>query len=87
MINIITKTNKWRKGLIWLTGYKLSSGEARARTQGRNLEAGTDAETMERHCLVAGSPSLAQAGFLHSPDTAHSGPSPSQPVSSQENGP
>ena len=33
-------------------------------TQGRNLEAGTDAEAMEGCCLLACSPWLAQPAFL-----------------------
>ena len=49
----MTKSKLWRKGLIWIIGYSPSSGDAKAGTQGGNLEAGIGAETMEDSCLLA----------------------------------
>lgn len=34
-------------------GHNLSSKEIRAGTQGRDLEAGVDVETLEEYCLLA----------------------------------
>lgn len=39
----------------------------RTGTQGKNLEAGTDAETIEGCCLLACSPQCAQLAFLYHP--------------------
>lgn len=41
-----------RKDFFFLTHYSPSSGEAKVRTQGRNLEAGTKALAMEKCCLT-----------------------------------
>jgi hypothetical protein len=52
-------------------------------SQGRNLEAGTEAEAMKELCLLACSSKLAQLSFFYNPrpmdDITHSelGPSPS----------
>ena len=43
----MTSSNLKRKVLIWLTGLSPSSCEAKAGTQDRKLEAGTEAEAME----------------------------------------
>lgn len=48
----ILKSTYGGKGLIHLTTCSLSSREARAGTQGRDLEAGTEKEAMEEHCLL-----------------------------------
>ena len=50
-----------RKGFIWLTLYHCSSGQELK--QGRNLEAGANAEVMERCCLLTCPAWLAQPVF------------------------
>lgn len=40
-------------GLFKLTGYGPSEEEAKAGTQSRDLEAGTETETMKEHCFPA----------------------------------
>jgi hypothetical protein len=47
------KSESGRKAFIPLIICSLSAKEVRARTQGRNLEAGTNADTMEERCLLA----------------------------------
>lgn len=47
----LSKTILEGKDVFQLT----SSMVAMERDQGKNLEAGTDAETMQQHCLVTGS--------------------------------
>jgi hypothetical protein len=39
----MNKSNVGREGFISLIGYSPSSGEAKVTTEGRNLEAGTEA--------------------------------------------
>lgn len=45
------KSNLRRKGFIWFMDYSLPRREVRVGNQGKNLEAGTEAETMA-HWLV-----------------------------------
>lgn len=52
-----------RKGAFQLAGYSLLSGEVEAETQGRKLEAGTDAEAVEECHLRACSSHLAPPAF------------------------
>ena len=49
------QSNLGRKGFVWLTlpHHCSSLKEVRTGTQGRNKEAGADAEAMERGCLLA----------------------------------
>jgi hypothetical protein len=51
----MTKSNLGRQKFIWLTlvGHSPSFREIKAGTEGMNLEAGTEAETIEEHCLLA----------------------------------
>lgn len=72
-----------RKGLFQLSSYNPSLWEAKA--QGRNLEAGTEAESMEEaaYWLVPGSHSVAQAHIASNTPT-HSGLSPPIAISSQD---
>lgn len=49
------------KGLIWLTHPRSQS--IIEGSQGGNLEAGTEMEVMQEHCLLACSPQLAQPSF------------------------
>ena len=51
----VTECNLGREGFIWLTYLDNSSKlrEVKAGTQGRNLEAGTEAETVQELCLLA----------------------------------
>lgn len=54
------------EGFIWLvTDYNPPSREAKAGTQGRDLEAGTEAEVMEESCLWACYPQLTQTALFH----------------------
>lgn len=54
-----------RKGFIWLIPpYHCPS----LRSQGRDPEAGTEANAMEKRCLLACSPWLTQPALLYSPD-------------------
>ena len=48
-----------------LSSHTPSLREIRAATQGRNLEAGTEAEAMEKHSLLTCSLQLAQLAFHH----------------------
>lgn len=43
----------WRGRFIWLTRYRLSTGEAKSGTWVRNLDSGTDAETTQECWLLA----------------------------------
>lgn len=47
------RSNLGRKRFIWLIGYSLSSGEAEVGNQGRNVDAGIEAEAMEEWCVLA----------------------------------
>lgn len=47
------KATQGEKDLFDLTAYSSPLREAKAGTQGRNLETGAEAETVEEHCLVA----------------------------------
>lgn len=64
--------------------------EVRAGTQGRDLEAGTEVEAIEDHCLMACSSSPAQPAFLYSlrppaqGDAAHNGLSLPTSIINQE---
>jgi hypothetical protein len=53
-----------RKVLIWLPGSIEPMPEG---SQGRNLEAATEADAMEECCLLAFSPWLPQLPFFYSP--------------------
>jgi hypothetical protein len=53
VINSITKSNLKRKGFIFLVGHTRSSRKAKAGTQYRNLEAGTEAKNVEDQWLLA----------------------------------
>lgn len=55
------------KTLIALTLCSPSSKEARAGSQGRNLGAGTEAETMAEHCLLPGFLWRYRFAFIYSP--------------------
>lgn len=57
--------------LIWLIypDHRSSSREARAGIQSRNLEAGTEAQTIEERCLLACSAHLCTACFPTQPRT------------------
>ena len=55
----------WRKG--FLSVYTSRQQYITEESQGRNLEAGADAEAMEEHCLLACSSWLAQPVFLYHP--------------------
>ena len=61
------------KGLFHLTTYSPSLREVRAGTQGRNLEAGAKAESVEEHCFPAWIPWLAQFAFLSNPRSTTQG--------------
>lgn len=54
----MTKETCRQKELVWLCPTSLLR-EARAGPQGRNLEAGTEAEGLEKFCLLACSPWIA----------------------------
>lgn len=67
MTQILTKTNLGSKGFIWLTAQGPLSREAKAGTQGRNLEAEAEVETVEESpagfvaqnaCLTCTNPKL-----------------------------
>ena len=68
VINTVTKSSLEGQGFIC---YSLSKREVRARTQGRNLELGTDAEAMEGAAYI-----LAPLGLfsLHSYTTRTTSP-------------
>lgn len=54
VIKMLSKSKQGRKGFIWLTCYSPQlPRKAKAGTQDRNLEEGTEAEITEEHCLVA----------------------------------
>jgi hypothetical protein len=57
VIKTMTRTNLG-KGRLTFPLHSPSSSKARAGVQGRNLEAGAEAEAMEEHCLLAYSPGL-----------------------------
>ena len=65
VVNTMTKSSLGGAGLFLSTVYSPSSGEIRSGTQGRNLEAGTQAESVEELCSLACSSQLAQPAFLH----------------------
>jgi hypothetical protein len=55
-----------RKGFIWLIIYNTAPHQRKSGQelkQGRNLEAGSDAKTMERYCLLACFSWLVQPAF------------------------
>lgn len=59
--NTMTISKLWGKGFICLTGYSPSVGGS----QHRNLEAGSEADTMEECCLWACVTWLAQSAFFY----------------------
>ena len=63
-----TKQKNSRKKIYWLTGNRAVSREAKAESQGRNLEAGADAETMEGCCLLTCSASSLREPRTTSPE-------------------
>lgn len=62
-INMI-KSN-WGWWFIWLLVYNIESGKTQAGTQGRNLQSGTEAESTEKHYLLAWAQSRVHLPFLH----------------------
>jgi hypothetical protein len=62
----LAKNNLGRKGLIWLTflHHHPSLKETRSGIQGKNMEPGTNAVTMEEWCLLDCSPGLDQPALL-----------------------
>ena len=59
----MTKSSLGWNAFIWLKRYSVSSGEDKTETQGRNLEAGPEADTIEEGMLLA--------GFLIHPRVVH----------------
>jgi hypothetical protein len=51
LLSVVKQVGK--KGFIWLTCNCPSLREVKAETEGKNLEAGTEAEAMEELCLLA----------------------------------
>lgn len=93
VINAMTKSNLGGKGLFHhtLCNDSLSLSEVKAGDQGRNLNVGTEAETMEEHSLLN---CFSWAIYLAYLDTSSSLPrdgtdqselDPPPPVSSQDN--
>ena len=65
--SIAVKRNDERKRLGWDKVYFAYISRLQSiieRSQGRNLEAGTDVEAMEKCCLLACCPRLSQSIFL-----------------------
>lgn len=64
---MLTKINRGKVSLFQLTllDHGPLSREAKAGTQGRNLEAGAEAADLEKCCLPACSPWLAQLNLLY----------------------
>lgn len=58
---------------IWLVGYSLPWREAKAGTQGRNLEAGLETELMEGHHSLAYSMTHRRQACWARNSTAHNG--------------
>jgi hypothetical protein len=58
-MNNMTKSNLGNKGFIQFSNYCTSLKEVMAGTQGWNLEAGTEAEIIDKCCLLACSSWLA----------------------------
>lgn len=65
MIKRLTKAAWRKKDFLWLTGYSSSWRKARAGSQGKKLEAGTVAETMEKCCFLVCSSQLPQLAFFY----------------------
>lgn len=55
--------SSWRKGLIWLTSAPSHISPRKVKTLALLLEAGTEVETVEERCLLAGFPSLSQFSY------------------------
>ena len=68
------------RGLFGFQVIHLSLREAKAGDQGRDMEAGAEADPMEECCLLAYSLWLAQLAFLYNPGQA----GPSQVTQSRE---
>lgn len=68
---------KERLVLCYTSWSRLSLGEVRAGTQGHSVKAGTEAETMEEHCLL-GAPPHAPAMACSQPASLHTLGSPVQ---------
>lgn len=54
-----------KKGFVWLRGYNPSLEEVKTETEGKNLEAGNDAEVMEVLCLLVASKLLSSTAQAH----------------------
>lgn len=87
VINTMTQSNLGRKGLLVKSRlHSITEG-----SQGRNLDAGTEAETIEGHCLLTCSPWLLHCFLIQSRPTclgdctAHDGLGISTSVGNQEN--
>lgn len=65
VINIKAPNHLEKKEMMSLIEHTPSLREGKARTQSRKLEASTEAESMEEHCLLACFPSLAQLALLY----------------------
>jgi hypothetical protein len=68
-VNTVSKSNLGRKGFIWFIDHSEPLRKFKAGTQSKNLEAGTEAETMEKCCLwvACPTPPLTQFAFLYIP--------------------
>lgn len=63
----MSKSNLGRKGTIPAYSCSPSGMEVRAETQGRDLEIGTEAKTLEECYILAYFPRLAHLGFFFIP--------------------
>lgn len=63
--NTIIKSNCWSKGLISSHSSKSSKKKVMVRTEGRNLQAKVEAETLEEPCLLTCSSSVRQLAILY----------------------
>lgn len=55
----------WGRWFIWLLVYNIEPGKTQAGTQGRNLQSGTEAESTEKHYVLAWAQSRVHLPFLH----------------------
>ena len=61
------------KDFFYLTAYSLPWRKIKVESQGRNLEAGTEAESVEECCSLDCSPWLAQPAFIYNPGPSAQG--------------
>jgi hypothetical protein len=75
VINTIIKSYLGREGFIssYTSMSQFTIKEVRAGAQGRNPEAGTEAEAMEECCLLDCSPWLSQRAYLYSSESPAQG--------------